>query len=124
MKNIKNTARLRRKMSIRKKVYGTLEKPRLSVFRSNLHFYCQLIDDISGKTLLSVSSNSSEVEEQIKSSEESKDKKGIAFIIGTILGKKINDAKIENIVFDRNGYLYHGRVKAFADGVRKSGIKF
>ena len=124
MKNNKGTARSRRKMSIRNKVFGTPEKPRLSVFRSNLHFYGQLIDDVNGKTLLSISSNSNEVEEQIKSSEEVKGKKGIAFIIGTILGKRINEAKIENIVFDRNGYLYHGRVKAFADGVRKSGIKF
>ena len=124
MKNNKNTARLRRKMSIRKKVFGTPEKPRLSVFRSNYHIYGQLIDDENGKTLLSISSNTTEAEEQIKSSKEVKGKKGMAFIIGTMLGKKISDAKIENVVFDRNGYLYHGRVKAFADGVRKSGIKF
>ncbi|MDA3884454.1 MAG: 50S ribosomal protein L18 [Candidatus Delongbacteria bacterium] len=124
MKKNKNTARSRRKMSIRNKVFGTPVKPRLSVFRSNLHFYGQLIDDENSKTLLSISSNSTEVEEQIKSSKEVKGKKGVAFVIGSILGKKMNDAMIENIVFDRNGYLYHGRVKAFADGVRKSGIKF
>ena len=124
MKKNKNTARLKRKMSIRNKVFGTSEKPRLSVFRSNFHIYGQLIDDENSKTLLSISSNSTEAEEQIKSSKEVKGKKGMAFIIGTMLGKKISDAKIENVVFDRNGYLYHGRVKAFADGVRKSGIKF
>ena len=124
MRRDKTTARLRRKKSIRKAMSGTPECPRLSVFRSNLHIYAQVIDDISGKTIISASSNSNEVEEALKTAEASKGKIGVAFVLGQILGKRAEEANIEKVVFDRNGYLYHGRVKALADGVRKAGIKF
>jgi len=125
MKNKKIETRIRRKKSIRKSVFGTQLRPRLSVFRSNLHIYAQLIDDESGKTLLSASSNEKEVKTTgITMPEELKGKTGVAFAVGTILGKKMIENNISGVVFDRNGYLYHGRVKALADGVRKAGVKF
>ncbi len=125
MKNKKNESRLRRKKSIRKNVFGTGTRPRLSVFRSNLHIHAQLIDDESGKTLLSASSAVKEIKEgSIATPENMKGKTGVSFNVGMILGKKIMENNIESIVFDRNGYLYHGRVKALADGVRKAGVKF
>lgn len=125
MKNKKIETRIRRKKSIRKTVFGTQARPRLSVFRSNLHIYAQIIDDETGKTLLSASSNDKEIKSAgITVPEGMKGKTGIAFSLGNILGKKMIENKIEGIVFDRNGYLYHGRVKALADGVRKAGVKF
>jgi large subunit ribosomal protein L18 len=125
MKNKKIEARLRRKKSIRKNVFGAPERPRLSVYRSNLHIYAQLIDDLNGKTILSASSNSKEVKaEGFTKPENLKGKTATAFAIGQILGKKMLENKIESVVFDRNGYLYHGRVKALADGVRNAGVKF
>ncbi len=125
MKNKKIDSRLRRKKSIRKSVFGTLIRPRLSVFRSNTHIYAQLIDDETGKTVLSASSISKEVKSGgIEVPEGLKGKTGESFSIGLMLGKKIVENNIESIVFDRNGYLYHGRVKALADGVRKAGVKF
>lgn len=125
MKNKKIEARLRRKKSIRKNVFGTPERPRLSVFRSNLHIYAQLIDDESGRTILSASSAAKELKQNpAEMPENMKGKTGISFNVGMELGRKILDSKIESIVFDRNGYLYHGRVKALAEGVRKAGVKF
>jgi large subunit ribosomal protein L18 len=125
MKNKKIETRLRRKKSIRKNVFGTQLRPRLSVFRSNLHIYAQLIDDESGKTILDASSNSKEVKvSELNIPEDLKGKTGVAFAIGALLGKMIIEKNIEGIVFDRNGYLYHGRVKALAEGVRKAGVKF
>jgi len=125
MKNKKIETRLRRKRSIRKSIFGTQSRPRLSVFRSNLHIYAQLIDDENGKTLLSASSNSNEVKTNgLSKPEDLKGKTGVAFAVGAFLGKKMIEKNIEGIVFDRNGYLYHGRVKALADGVRKAGVKF
>jgi large subunit ribosomal protein L18 len=125
MKNKKIETRIRRKKSIRKTVFGTQLRPRLSVFRSNLHIYAQIIDDETGKTLLSASSNDKEIKSAgITVPEGMKGKTGISFSLGNILGKKMIENNIEGIVFDRNGYLYHGRVKALADGVRKAGVKF
>jgi len=124
MKNAKNIRKIRRKKSIRKNIFGTQAKPRLTVFRSNLHIYGQIIDDNSGKTLVSANSNSEEVKEILKSKDDLKGKKGIAFAVGQVLGKKAVDSELSEIVFDRNGYLYHGRVKSLADGVRKAGLKF
>ncbi len=91
-------------------------KLRLSIFRSNKHFEAQLIDDTKSMTILSVSS----VQKDFKDGGNTKG----AEILGLALGKKIKDKKIKDFYFDRSGYLYHGRVKAFADGVRKAGIKF
>ena len=124
MKNLKNIRKIRRKKSIRKNIFGTQAKPRLTVFRSNLHIYGQIVDDNSGKTIASANSNSEEVKEILKGIEDLKGKTRIAFAVGEVLGKKALDSKVSEIVFDRNGYLYHGRVKSLADGVRKAGIKF
>ena len=105
----------RRRGRVRAKISGESTKPRLSVFRSNRGLYLQLIDDTTGKTLISAHSL------EIKS----KDKKqAIAFELGKLLAKKAQEKKIETVVFDRSGYKYHGRVKAVADGAREGGLKF
>ena len=108
--------RLKIKRRIRKKVNGTGSIPRLSVFRSNKQIYAQIIDDLSGKTLVSAAS---------ATDEKSKDNKiNQATQVGLLIAKKANEAGIENVVFDRNGYLYHGRVKALAESAREGGLKF
>ena len=114
----KNEKRLRIKSRVRKVVSGTEARPRLSVFRSNKEIYTQLIDDTSGKTILSVSSRDKEIASQ----------KGTKIEISALVGKKTaekaKEAGIDLVSFDRNGYLYHGRVKASADGAREGGLKF
>ncbi len=107
--------RLKNKARIRKKLDGTAERPRLAVFRSARHIYAQLIDDTLGKTLCSVSTQSDEIKG--KKTEAAKQ-------IGSLLAKKALDQKIKNVVFDRSGYLFHGRVKAIADGAREAGLSF
>ncbi len=109
--------RQRIKRRIRKIVSGTAEKPRLSIFRSNKEIYAQLIDDVAGKTLLAASSR----EKSIKADG---NKVETAKAVGTLLGEKAVKAGITKCAFDRNGYLYHGRVKAFADAAREAGLKF
>lgn len=112
---------LRRKkihLGIRKKVSGTAQKPRLSVFRSNKEIYAQLIDDANGFTLVSVNSRQKDLAAQTGS------KADIAAIVGKALAEKANGLNITECVFDRSGYLYHGRVKALADGAREGGLKF
>ena len=116
MGSVKLTSRERIKYSIRKKVQGTTERPRLSVFKSNKYIYAQLIDDSTGKTIVSSSS--------LKLDTKGKTKTEVASIVGENLGKLAVDNKIDNVVFDRNGYRYHGRVKNLADGARKAGLKF
>lgn len=106
------------KKSVRKRVHGTTAKPRLSVFRSNTHISAQIIDDVAGKTLASASSQIKEVVEKKGT------KKEQATLVGKILAEKAKSAGIETVVFDRNGYLYHGRVKSLADGAREGGLKF
>ncbi len=107
--------RTRVKYRIRKKVSGTSQKPRLSVFRSNKEIYCQLIDDINGVTLASASS---------KGTKSTGNKVSIASEVGKSLASKAKAAGIEAVVFDRGGYLYHGRVKSLADGAREGGLIF
>jgi len=111
--------RLRIKDRIRKKIYGTAEKPRLSVFRSNKNIYVQLINDIESKTLLSVSSKSNElaIKEKITKTEQAR-------IVGEKIAKMALDSGIKEVVFDRNGYLYHGRIKSLAEAARKNGLKY
>jgi large subunit ribosomal protein L18 len=109
--------RLRIKHRIRKVVTGTAEKPRLSVFRSNKEIYAQLVDDRNGKTLLSASSRDKDVAS-------TGTKTDIAKEVGKLVAEKAKKAGIETIAFDRNGYLYHGRVKALADAAREAGLKF
>jgi large subunit ribosomal protein L18 len=111
--------RRRIKLRIRKDVLGTLEKPRLTVFRSNSEIYVQCIDDRDGNTILSVSSRVKEIAE----------KKGItktekAKLVGKLAAEKMLEKGISLVVFDRNGYLYHGRVKALAEAAREGGLKF
>ena len=103
------------KYRIRKRVKGTPQRPRVTVFRSNKGFYAQAIDDISGQTLASISSLKEDIPAGSKV-EQAKE-------LGKRFAKIAQDNNINNLVFDRNGYLYHGRVKAFADGVREGGIK-
>jgi large subunit ribosomal protein L18 len=103
---------------IRKNVVGTAQKPRLSVFRSNTEIYAQIIDDESGKTLVSASSKDKDIKAQSgNKSEKSK-------LVGAAVARKAADLGISNVIFDRGGYLYHGRVKAIADGAREGGLKF
>ncbi|NQU08885.1 MAG: 50S ribosomal protein L18 [Candidatus Abyssubacteria bacterium] len=116
----KIAARRRRHLRIRRKVVGTPEKPRLCVRHSLRHMYAQIIDDTSGRSLASVSSLSQEAR---KSGASSKNIPS-ARVIGEILAEKALAQGIEKVVFDRGGYLYHGRVKALADGAREKGLKF
>lgn len=112
MASNKMTRRQRIHKRIRKRVSGTAEKPRMAVYRSNVHIYVQLIDDVSGNTLLSASSK----EDGIVDKEGTKIEK--AAMVGQLIAKKALDAGIKQVTFDRAGYLYHGRVKALADGAR------
>lgn len=114
----KNIRRLRLKMGIRKKINGTLNRPRLSVFRSNNEIYAQLIDDIRGVTLCA--SSSLAIKDDLKGLKKTEAAKKV----GTDLAEKAKKEGISAIVFDRNGYLYHGRVKALADGAREGGLIF
>ena len=109
------------KYKIRKKITGTPEKPRLVVFRSLKHIYTQLIDDVNSVTLLSVNSNSKEVSEKSK---EAKGKISVSKIVGQLTAEKAKTKNIGKVVFDRGGFLYHGRVKAVADGAREGGLIF
>lgn len=118
---------IRRKDRIRKKVFGKTERPRLTVFRSSKHIYCQLIDDEEKKTILSASSTENiftEKSEEIKDSKVKPSNIKGAELVGEILGSRAKEKGIESIVYDRNGYNYHGRVRALADGIRKMGVKF
>ncbi|MBI1305404.1 MAG: 50S ribosomal protein L18 [Bacteroidetes bacterium] len=118
MSNAKVQRRLKVKRRVRKNVFGTAQKPRLSVFRSNKQIYGQLIDDLGQKTILSVSSAIGEIDEATEN------KVAKSFKTGKALAEKAVANGIEEVVFDRNGYLYHGRVKSFADGAREGGLKF
>jgi large subunit ribosomal protein L18 len=113
-KNKKLLRRQRVRRGIRAKLSGTAERPRLSVYRSNKHVYAQLIDDLAGHTLASASSLESSVDTSGVGAGQS---------IGKLLGERAREAGIEQAVFDRNGYRYHGRVKAIAEGARESGLK-
>jgi large subunit ribosomal protein L18 len=118
--NKKAVSRTRRKRSIRGKISGTAERPRLSVFRSNKHIYAQVIDDVSGKTLAAASTAS----EDVRGSISDKKKTEAAQLVGVKLAEKCKSLSIESVVFDRNGFIYHGRVKAVAEGAREGGLVF
>ncbi len=120
----KETARRKRQVRIRKKIVGTAERPRLAVFKSLRHFHAQLIDDREGKTLIGLSTQSKEFHSLKEESRNAGNIQG-AKELGKILAKKvIESAKISQVIFDRGGFLYHGRVKAFAEGAREGGLKF
>ena len=110
----------RRKARIRKKISGSGERPRLTVFRSARHIYAQVVDDSGGGTLAAASTLSPD----LKGTLESDDKTGAAKKVGALIAKICLERKIDKVVFDRNGYLYHGRVKALADAAREAGLKF
>jgi len=117
---IKELQRKRRHRRIRKKVEGNSDRPRLVVKRSLKHIYAQIVDDIKGKTLLSVSTLSKDIKKEC----EAKTKTEKSHIVGHYLAQKCKEAGIKCVVFDRGGYKYHGRVKALADGTREGGLKF
>ncbi|MBI3072373.1 MAG: 50S ribosomal protein L18 [Deltaproteobacteria bacterium] len=114
----KDSSRIRRKRAIRKRLSGTAERPRLSVFRSAKHVYAQVVDDVARKTLLEVSSLSKAL------AEAGGKKLAVAAKVGELVAKVCAEKKITTVAFDRNGYLFHGRIKAIADGARKAGLKF
>ena len=121
IKNQKEYARLRRKKHIRKHISGTPDKPRLVVFRSAKHIYAQLVDDLNQRTITGVSSLTKELQPQIS---KAKSKVEVAKIVGKGIAEKAKQLKLEKVVFDRNGYIYHGRVKAVAEAAREGGLKF
>jgi large subunit ribosomal protein L18 len=113
--------RQRRKLRVRKHVLGTSERPRLSVFRSHKQIYAQIIDDLAGRTLVAAST----LEESLQSElAKGKSNKAAAQVVGAALAAKAQQAGIKKVVFDRNGYPYHGRVKELADAARKAGLQF
>ena len=116
----KNTDRLARHARVRKKIGGTAERPRFDVYRSNMHIYVQVIDDVAGKTLAAAST----VEKEIGKMVEGKSKTEDAKIVGAEAAKRAIAAGITEVVFDRGGYIYTGRVAAVADGAREAGLKF
>ena len=110
--------RHRIKLRIRKNLSGTPERPRMSVYRSNKQIYAQIVDDVKGVTLLSASSKEKAIAEKKGNKIEQ------AKLVGETIAAKAKDQGINHVVFDRNGYLYHGRVKSFADAARENGLKF
>ncbi|KRM68284.1 50S ribosomal protein L18 [Apilactobacillus ozensis DSM 23829 = JCM 17196] len=112
----KNKTRQRRHLRVRNKISGTAECPRLNVYRSNKNIYAQVIDDVEGVTLASASTLDKEVSGSSKTEQ--------ANAVGSLVAKRAADKKIKNVVFDRGGYLYHGRVKALAEGARENGLEF
>ncbi|MFM7261170.1 MAG: 50S ribosomal protein L18 [bacterium] len=118
---LKNVRRSRRKQGIRKEIFGMPDRPRLSVFRSLNHVYAQVIDDLTGKTVVSASTrdkafSSSMTEKGAKMAE--------ATAVGKLVAQRAKEKGVSKVVFDRNGYLYHGRIKALADGAREGGLQF
>jgi len=116
--NSKVSARQKIRFRIRKKLSGSAQKPRLSVFRSNKDIYCQLIDDDNGTTIASASSRQKDIASQKGNKVEASKK------VGEAIAKKSQELGIKKVIFDRSGYLYHGRVKAVADGAREGGLEF
>jgi large subunit ribosomal protein L18 len=117
--NSKVTARKKRVQRIRVKIFGTSERPRMRVFRSNRHIYAQIIDDVLRKTLISMSSDDKSFETAGLNGKCEQAKQ-----VGILIAEKAKSAGIDKIVFDRGGYLYHGRIKALSDGAREGGLQF
>ncbi len=112
--------RRRRHLRVRKKVFGTPERPRLCVFRSNKHIYAQIIDDTVGRTLVAASTLDKDLRDKLEKTWN----KEAAREVGKLIGKRALEKGITTVVFDRGGYKYHGRVKELADGAREAGLKF
>jgi len=117
-KESRNDLRVARHARVREKIYGTATEPRLNVFRSNGNIFAQIIDDEKGVTLVSASSIDKELKLENGSNVEA------AYKVGVLLAKRAKEAKITKVVFDRGGYLYHGRVKALAEAARENGLEF
>jgi large subunit ribosomal protein L18 len=117
--NPRTVARAKRVRRIRKKISGTSERPRLRVFKSNKHIYAQLIDDAAGRTLVTMST----VDKEFAPGDE-KGKKAAAKVVGVKIAERAQAAGIKEVVFDRGGYIYHGRVKSLSEGAREGGLKF
>jgi large subunit ribosomal protein L18 len=120
----RNEARLKRKKRIRKKIFGTPDKPRVCVYKSIRYLYAQAIDDINGRTLASASTLEKVFREKFGNNSYNIKNLKAARLLGNILGERLKEKGIERIVFDRSGYPYHGRVKEIADGIREKGIIF
>jgi large subunit ribosomal protein L18 len=118
--NPRVAARLKRKMRVRKKINGSSERPRLCVFRSSKHIYAQIIDDTKGATLVAACTLATEY----KQMEAAKGKLGNAQRVGALLAQRAKAKGISKVVFDRNGYIYHGRIRALADAAREAGLDF
>lgn len=118
--DLKNARRARRKKSVRKHI-GSSDRVRLSIFRSLSHIYAQIIDDTKGATLVSASTQDKEVRAKITGEMTKTD---CSRLVGVVLAERAREAKIGKVAFDRNGFLYHGRVKALADGAREGGLDF
>jgi len=116
----KKANRKARHLRVRKKVSGTPQKPRLNVYKSNTNIYAQIIDDVNGKTLVSAST----LDKDIKASVENTGNMEAAKKVGEVIGKKALEQGIEDVVFDRSGYQYHGKVKELAEAAREAGLKF
>lgn len=116
----KRLARKRRHVRVRKKIQGTAERPRLSVYRSLRHIYAQIIDDLEGHTMVSASTKDPSLRKELQETMN----KEAAKQTGELLARKALEKGIDTVVFDRGGYLYHGRVKALAEGAREQGLKF
>ena len=117
---MKLTGRTRRKLRIRKKISGRPERPRLSVFRSSKHIYAQVVDDVNRKVLAAASTLSRD----LKTTLDEDSKTDAAKKVGALIAKICLERKVDKVVFDRNGYVYHGRVKALADAAREAGLEF
>jgi large subunit ribosomal protein L18 len=120
MTNLRSVSRHIRQKRVRRHLKGTTERPRLSVFRSASHIYAQLIDDTKGVTLVAASSLAKTAKDNLAG----KKKIEVAKIVGLEIGQKAKEKGIEKVVFDRNGFLYHGRVKALSEGAREAGLIF
>jgi len=114
------TARLKRKKRIRKRICGIQDRPRLSIFRSTSHIYAQIIDDTKGETLVSAST----LDKGYKQDPVAGKKQETATAVGTLVARRALEKGITKVVLDRNGFLYHGRIKALSDGARKAGLEF
>ena len=119
-KESRTKIREKKHMKVRNRFSGTAERPRLAVFRSNEHMYAQIIDDTVGNTLVAAST----VEKDVKAELNFTDDVAAAAHLGTVIAKKALDAGIDTVVFDRGGYIYHGKVKALAEAAREAGLKF
>ena len=119
-KESRQKIRAKKHMKIRNRFSGTAERPRLAVFRSNNHVYAQVIDDVAGKTLVSASTLEKDIKAELKNTDDT----AAATKIGDVVAKRALEKGIKAVVFDRGGYIYHGKVKALADAAREAGLEF